>query len=319
MKKLIITIDTEGDNLWEWKQGDAIATDNVLFLERFQKLCNKYGFFPVWLTNYEMVQDDRYIDFIKQAVLGGKAEIGMHLHAWNNPPYYNLECAQSGAPYLIEYPENVMEDKIKFLTDLIVEKTGIRPVSHRAGRWATNKKYFELLSKYGYLVDCSVTPHVNWKNSLGQTKGSCGSDYSSARDTTHLINTGNNAKLLEVPVSIIRSNKVFIDLASFKNFAKSIWRGIKGTELWLRPNGTNLKEMMYVLDWVYASENDYAMFMIHSSELMPGGSPAFKDNNSIEKLYKDLELLFAYASGRYEGITLKEYYERHISAITKSK
>ena len=61
---------------------------------------------------------------------------------------YQLKVAQEGAPYLIEYPDDVMEAKIKFLTDLIFERTGIRPVSHRAGRWATNEKYFELLSKY---------------------------------------------------------------------------------------------------------------------------------------------------------------------------
>ncbi len=60
---------------------------------------------------------------------------------------YQLEVAQEGAPYLIEYPDDVMEAKIKFLTNLIFERTGIKPVSHRAGRWATNEKYFELLSK----------------------------------------------------------------------------------------------------------------------------------------------------------------------------
>ena len=30
-KKFLITIDTEGDNLWAWKQGDAIRTENVLY------------------------------------------------------------------------------------------------------------------------------------------------------------------------------------------------------------------------------------------------------------------------------------------------
>ena len=73
MKKLIITIDTEGDDLWSWKQGDAITTNNTLFLDRFQMLCNKYNFFPVWLTNYEMIQDDRYVEFVKKYALEGKS------------------------------------------------------------------------------------------------------------------------------------------------------------------------------------------------------------------------------------------------------
>ena len=81
---------------------------------------------------------------------------------------------------------------------------------------------------------------------------------------------------------------------------------MKGTELWIRPNGDNLEEMKYVLDQTYVSDRDYAIFMIHSSELMPGGSPTFKDERSIEKLYKDLEALFAYASVKYEGIRLRD-------------
>ena len=52
---------------------------------------------------------------------------------------------------------------------------------------------------------------------------------------------------------------------------------------------------------------DYLMFMLHSSELMPGGSPTFRTNEDIEKLYSDLETLFAYISGFCEGKTLKEY------------
>jgi len=42
-KKFIITIDTEGDNLWEWKEGMPLGTENVNCLPRFQKLCNKYN------------------------------------------------------------------------------------------------------------------------------------------------------------------------------------------------------------------------------------------------------------------------------------
>lgn len=47
----IITIDTEGDNLWQ--NHKYIATENVHFLPRFQTLCEKYLFKSVYLTNYE--------------------------------------------------------------------------------------------------------------------------------------------------------------------------------------------------------------------------------------------------------------------------
>ncbi|KUQ83408.1 hypothetical protein AWI27_16640 [Enterobacter hormaechei subsp. steigerwaltii] len=54
MKKpaFIITIDTEGDNLWQNHR--VIKTENARYLARFQALCERFGFKPVWLTNYEM-------------------------------------------------------------------------------------------------------------------------------------------------------------------------------------------------------------------------------------------------------------------------
>lgn len=111
-KYFIITIDTEGDNLWDWKIGKEIHTENVLYLNRFQELCDKYGLKPVWLSNYEMLQDERYVKFIKDVVNAGHGECGMHLHAWNTPPGYELPHDDTSCPaYLVEYPVDIMEKK----------------------------------------------------------------------------------------------------------------------------------------------------------------------------------------------------------------
>ena len=54
------------------------------------------------------------------------------------------------------------------------------------------------------------------------------------------------------------------------------------------------------------------MFMIHSSELMPGGSPSFKDTKEIDRLYECIGALFNYAkSKQYIGTTLGEYERRY--------
>ena len=55
-------------------------------------------------------------------------------------------------------------------------------------------------------------------------------------------------------------------------------------------------------------DEDYLELMLHSSELMPNGSPYFKDKDSIDKLYQVLEELFSYVSSvGYEGITMVDY------------
>lgn len=74
----LITIDTEGDNLWQ--KNDSITTENAKYLPRFQAVCEKYGFKPVYLTNYEMAIDPFLLSLARRDC-PGTAEIGMHLHA----------------------------------------------------------------------------------------------------------------------------------------------------------------------------------------------------------------------------------------------
>lgn len=300
MKKFIITIDTEGDNLWKWKEGEDITTNNVQFLQRFQDLCNKFSFKPVWLSNWEMINDDNFVEFIKRNQ--ENCELGMHLHAWNTPPFYELpKFSKSGAPYLIEYPSDVMEEKIKNITKLFAEKFGYVPQTHRAGRWAVNDVYFKLLRKYGYKIDCSVTPKINWKKSYGQTLGFAGPDYTKEKQEISF-----HEGIMEVPVTVKRTHRIILpDSFSMYNLLLAVYYSIINKPVWLRPNGNNLNRLKWLVDYVEGSEQEYLMFMLHSSELMPGGSPTFKDDKDIEKLYVDLESLFEYVSKKYEGTDLK--------------
>lgn len=287
-KYFIVTIDTEGDNLWEWKEGMPLETRNTKYLPRFQRLCNQYHFIPTWFCNWEMVNDTQFVSFVKENLKNKKCDIGMHLHAWNTPPFYELPRSDgSGLPYLIEYPEVIMRAKIVSMTNLIEEKIGVKPVTHRAGRWGMNDTYFKLLYEQGYIADASITPYVNWHSSVGQTPCFTGPDYSEEK---MIISTRNG--IMEVPMSIIWSKK-------------------QNKSLWLRPNRVNLEEMMYLIDYYKDSSCDYLMFMIHSSELMPGGSPTFKTEGGIEKLYTHLDAIFTKISKYYEGIGFEQYVRIH--------
>lgn len=301
MKYFIITVDTEGDNLWDYKEGDAIGTKNTDFIPRFQHLCEKYGFKPVYLTNYEMASDQRFVDYAKEWARNGKCEIGLHLHAWNNPPIVALSGPYTGNPYLIEYEEEVMRQKFETLYRLIESKFGEQPVTHRAGRWAMDARYFNILNEFGVKVDCSYTPGVSWEASKGVTIG--GSDYTQQPLTTQWING-----VLEVPATIRRFRN--ISNGTFKHRVKSL---LLGEEVWLRPAMSNSQVMKQTLDIISKEDDvDFAEFMIHSSELMPGGSPYFKTEVSVESEYKRMEDVFLYAKKKgFTGITLKEYYRIH--------
>ena len=67
--------------------------------------------------------------------------------------------------------------------------------------------------------------------------------------------------------------------------------------------------MKRVAEMSLAEGNDYVEFMLHSSEFMPDGSPTFKNEADIERLYQDLEALFSWLQTRTQGMTLAEYYQ----------
>lgn len=309
-KKFLISIDTEGDNLWAWKPGDSINTENAKYLPRFQELCDQYGFKPTYLTNYEMACDDYFVEFAKNTMQENRCEIGMHLHAWNSPPAYELEVrsdVEPGAPYLIEYSEEIMDEKICYMTNLLKERFGILPVTHRAGRWAMNRTYFRLLEKHGYKYDCSVTPGKSWSHAPGQSNGSFGSDYLRASLYPYTVNGSN---IVEIPVTVREDHRLRKNPGEgIRKQVRNQYRALKGQgKIWLRPNGHNLEDMMYLTNVVSRNrKDDYLMFMLHSSELMPGSNPRFTTNESIEKLYSDLNVLFWHIAKEYKGATIGEY------------
>src|SRR2546421_741669 len=115
-------------------------------------------------------------------------EIGMHLHAWNSPPLLPLtDDDLRHQPYLIEYPDAVMEAKIKLMTQLLQERFGEPIASHRAGRFGFDGRYAAMLLEQGYRVDCSVTPGIDWSGTPGAPGGAGGSNYSHFPDRPYFL------------------------------------------------------------------------------------------------------------------------------------
>lgn len=309
----IITIDTEGDNLWQNRR--EIKTENARFLPRFQSLCERFGFKPVWLTNYEMATDPAFVEFAKDVIARDAGEVGMHLHAWNSPPDHDLTGDDwRWQPYLIEYPAAVMREKVSFMTQLLEDTFSTKMLSHRAGRWAFDSRYAKLLIELGYQVDCSVTPRVNWRNAKGAPQGAGGTDYQHFPQHAYFLDVEDISRpgtspLLEVPMSIQYKHPAWL------NAAKQGYDRLRGkyrspSVNWLRPSGGNAAGMIDVAQKCLKQGNGYVEFMLHSSEFMPGGSPTFKDEAAIEGLYRDLEQLFEWLAGRTQGMTLAGFYQQ---------
>jgi hypothetical protein len=320
MKSFLITIDTEGDDLWSRPRVNT--TRNSKYLPRFQALCERFGYRPTYLTNYEMARCPDFREFAKDALRRESAEVGMHLHAWDSPPIVPLTGDDlANHPYLYEFPESVIREKVAVMTDLLEETFGVKMLSHRAGRWGFNETYARVLVDHGYRVDCSVTPLLSWRSSLGDPKGSGGPDYSNFPDRAYFVDLDDVSRrggspLLEVPLSVIAPRAAAVRALHrwFRGGPRlirgALYRACPPTRK-LVPNGKNLRQLLQIVRRAVQEDRDYVEFTLHSSEFMPGGSPRFRTDRDIEVLYEHLETIFSFAAKRgFHGATLAEYYQR---------
>ncbi|RJQ35639.1 deacetylase [Candidatus Parcubacteria bacterium] len=320
--KLIITVDTERDN--EWKRPDSTSLENIKFLQRFQDLCQKYGFKPTYLLTYEVASDPQSVKILKAYQEKLQAEIGAHLHPWTSPPF---EQERSWEDKVHRFPHELsdkeLRDKMAVLTQTIIDNFGIRPKSFRAGRWGFDARVARELIRQNYIVDCSVTPKISWQKTKGDPQGQGGPDYRFFRAQPYFvspqdINEVGHSALLEVPMTILftglfkKENNFLhnIILRWPESFVKKVVNRLFFRLKWLRifPNS---KPSDFKRIYKAAKKNSLPVleFMIHSSELMPGGSPYAKDEEQVDKIYHNLEAMLAYFKKQgVKGTTLSEFY-----------
>lgn len=327
----LVTVDTEGDNLWVKPR--ETTTRNAEYLPRFQRLCERFGLRPTYLVNWEMANAPAFRAFGSDLLARGKGEIGMHLHAWNSPPLVPLTADDNAcAPYLIEYPEDQLREKVRIMTSTLEETFGVKMLSHRAGRWGFNSTYARALVENGYTVDCSVTPLISWRFCRGARDG--GTDYSHYPQDAYLLDLDDisrpgDSPLLELPLTVVRTRRRYpwpvesVRAALGSSFYGTlVMRRLFPYHLGMLATGQNGAALLKVLEIARQDRRPYVQLAIHSSELMPGGSPKLPTAQSIERLYADLEALFSAAAG-FIGLTLAEYrdslLERSAPAVTRRK
>ena len=196
-----------------------------------------------------------------------------------------------------------MREKIKVMTAKLEDVFGRKMVSHRAGRWSFNEMYARILVENGYLADCSVTPHVSWRFCKGDPARNGGSDFSEFPESAYFVDLKNirqpgDSPLLEVPMTIIRTREYPRPIPAIRRsvsgsfYGTILMRRLFPDHAWLMPNGRNGASMLELIETSISQSRPYIEMAIHSSELMPGGSPTFATEASIEKLYCDLEIAF---------------------------
>ena len=231
-----------------------------------------------------------------------------------------------------------MREKVGYLTALLEDTFAVKMTGHRAGRWSFNETYARVLLENGYETDCSVTPHISWENDLGDPNGAGGTDYTAFPERPYRVDLGNISRegdgpLLEVPMTIVAGapwRRTVGGMFPAASLPGRVAGRLAPQVRWLRPTGRNRKAMRKIVEQAVAERREHVEFMLHSSELMPGGSPGFPRARAtsrakslsatgllsfgvsarardIEVLYSDLDALFQSAGSLCRGTTLSEF------------
>jgi hypothetical protein len=315
--KLLVTVDTEADNQWDYHGTVSLA--NLRCLPRFQALCERFGFIATYLVASEIFLDRVAVKLLKGWQDEGVAEVGAHLEPWTTPPFMALERENPALqifPSLLPGPW--FERKLHTLTEGIEESFGRAPRSFRAARWGLGASMVGTLVRQGYRVDCSVTPKTSW---AGTQNGpfSEGPDYRRAPVKPYRLSGADvcrpgDSELLEVPMTVLYTGP-FMDEGSraarwFSLLPETpvkriLDRAVFRTK-WLRISPESRRG-----DWraihraASRSGLEVLEFMIHSSELMPGGSPLTPTERDAETVFRCLEEMFGdYRALGVESCTL---------------
>jgi hypothetical protein len=318
--RFIITVDTEGDNQWQYN--GCITLRNLQALPRFQRLCEQYGFVPTYLVAREILQDAGTVKALQEWQEQGSAEIGVHLEPWTTPPFMAEETANPAMQaFPSELPVEWFSRKLETLTAEVTERFKA-PTSFRAARWGLNGAMLRRLAELGYTVDCSVTPKIDWRRQCGLADGPGGPDYREAPSCSYRPSVENvcrpgNAGLVEVPMTILYTARGAGEHSALARLCarlpESRLKGVLEHRLfrkrWLRVSHDSIPE-----DWARIYETAIrdglgaVQLMIHSSELMTGTSPLTRTEKDTAFVFESLTAIFrTYRQRGLQGESLSRF------------
>lgn len=301
--RCVISIDVEEEGLFRGRYERRPQVANVEHLRRLDFCFQEFGQPLTLLVSYPVTQDARACETLRQMREQQGAEIGTHLHHWNTPPYADLPQPEPVRCHLL--PRDLLRWKLATLSTTIEEHLDVRPRSFRMGRFDYCPALTPLLAEHGYLVDSSIAPLRCEMH---------GPDHFRERAAVYELGHG----VLEAPITTVPVSEAAAQGAAGvgkrlpyawqtslqRAFAKTLVAGVH--PLWFPLASMKLATRVHL-----AKGGSVLNMFLHSSELMPGGSPQVPDEATAKRLADKIRTWLDWLHRRYSvtGCTLAQLAE----------
>ncbi len=294
-QRVLLTVDTEEEFDWNGpfrREGHGLS--HVAAIPRFQAFCEKLDAHPAYLVDWSIATDDRAVAIIGDAVRRGRADIGVQLHPWVNPPFE--EEVNERNSFAGNLPPMLEAAKFERLRDTIEAAFGTAPLIYRAGRYGLGPHTAAMLTRAGIRLDTSVRPLFDYSHQTGP-------DYSRHPLAPYWIDEA--SRLLELPVTSAYAGTLARFGPALHRAQRSMPTFFSGfarfkllERIALTPEGVSAPEALRGLDIALASGLPVTVLSFHSPSLAPGHTPYVKTEAGVEALYAWFETIYGELSRR---------------------
>ncbi|MET1754958.1 polysaccharide deacetylase family protein [Novosphingobium sp. RD2P27] len=294
-QRFLVTVDTEEEFDWSAPlDRERHTVETIPALHTFQKFCESFGVVPVYLIDYPIAQSPAAVDAIGTAVADGKAEVGVQLHPWVNPPF-SEEVTQFNS-YAGNLPVELEREKFRILREAIKAQFGKPPLIYRAGRYGLGPHTADILQENGIAIDTSVRAMFDYS-------GSGGPNYRDHPLRPYWVDRDSN--LFELPLTTVFWGPL---RQLGKVIYPHLWRtpSVRGMlsraglleRIPLTPEGVTAEEAVRGIDIALDEGLPILVLSFHSPSLAPGYTPYVRNEADLEKLYGWWRTVFAHLSRR---------------------
>lgn len=290
-QRFVVTVDTEEEFDWAKpfeRTGHGLS--HVPRLAKFQQFCEGFGVAPIYLIDYPIASDPAVGMALGDAVRHGRAEIGVQLHPWVNPPHQEqLNVFNSFAGNL---PPALERAKLVKLRDTISAAFGQAPRIYRAGRYGVGPATAQILAESGIAIDTSVRSHFDYSSQGGP-------DFTALPLYPWWVDR--QGGLMELPLTTVFSGVLrrqgpwlFPRLWRVPRLRGAMARAGLMNRVPFTPEGVTAAEAIRCIDLTLADGLPILVFSFHSPSLRPGHTPYVRDARQLDQLYDWWRVVFTH-------------------------
>lgn len=294
--RLLMTVDLEETFDWSHVPLGPHSTEGAREMARFHERCGDLGVRPVYLASLPMVQDPEVAAFLRAVIADGSGEVGLHLHGWVTPPYWEFRNVFNS--FQCNLPRHIMARKLETMVDAFAQTLDSRPTIHRAGRWGGDAATMTVLEEMGIRVDLSASSGFRFT-----TQG--GPDFTNldvrpfwgGSEGRVLCVPASGIPMLRGPDTLSRAAYRLLERrgpAALRRAPGRLWSPVR-----FSPEGNSLGRMRVAAEVLSRLQAPVAVCTVHSTSLVAGANPYARDAAAARAMLGDGVALLQMCLGEF--------------------